>query len=113
VEADVGLSATLQPQADALAGAAAACALMVRTRRFAQSVHIDAPPGCRVDDQYFHLAPGAGRTVRLWLPPSPAGRQPIRVSALNAAAVCRAVGGTAAAQLDDDYGAARRQSGAR
>ena len=38
--------------------------LVVRTRRFAQAIKVDVE-GFRPADDYFHLAPGAERTVRL------------------------------------------------
>jgi beta-mannosidase len=95
LEADVGLSATLQLPA-AAAGQAqplCECVLKIATRRFAQSVHIDAPAGCRLDDQYFHLAPGGSRALRLQLPRRELERRAplLRVSALNGAAACRAL----------------------
>jgi beta-mannosidase len=52
-ELDLGLTATLEGDE-----------LVVRTRRFAQAVAIDAP-GCVPDDDFFHLAPGAERRIRL------------------------------------------------
>jgi beta-mannosidase len=92
-EADVGLSATLQaPVASADQGGDRV--LVIGTRRFAQSVHIDLPPGCSADDQYFHLAPGASRRVRLRAPADGLDRRAVvRVSALNCAAACRALPG--------------------
>ncbi len=58
-ELDVGLSAEARSN-DGDDGAQ----LIVRTRRFAQSIAIDAA-GFEPDDSYFHLAPGGERTVRL------------------------------------------------
>ena len=57
-EADVGLTATATARADGDFD------LKVTTRRFAQSVCIEAA-GFTVDDDYFHLAPGATRTLRV------------------------------------------------
>ena len=60
-EPDVGLTAEARLDgADAGAGAA----LVVRARRFAQSIALDVE-GFEPDDAYFHLAPGEERTVRL------------------------------------------------
>ncbi len=57
-ELDVGLAAaaTIDPDGGAT--------LTVKTRRFAQSIAVDAD-GFVADDAYFHLAPGAERTIRL------------------------------------------------
>jgi beta-mannosidase len=57
-EPSVGLSATAVPSEGGN------YALTVRTERFAQSVAIRAPQFLP-DDNYFHLAPGTGRTVTL------------------------------------------------
>jgi beta-mannosidase len=40
------------------------CPLHISTRQFAQYVHIDVD-GFDVSDQYFHLSPGAAKTVLL------------------------------------------------
>jgi beta-mannosidase len=52
-ELDVGLSAELREDE-----------LVVRTRRFAQSVAVELE-GCEPDDNYFHLAPGSERIIKL------------------------------------------------
>jgi beta-mannosidase len=57
-EPDVGLVAEARP------GAGGAAALVVRARRFAQSLAIDVE-GFEPEDAYFHLAPGEERAVRL------------------------------------------------
>jgi beta-mannosidase len=57
-EADLGLTATVQP------GPEGTWDLHLATRRFAQSVAIDAP-GWRPQDSWFHLVPGGRRIVRL------------------------------------------------
>jgi beta-mannosidase len=57
-EADVGLTAVVT------ARTAGEFDLVVTTRRFAQSVRIEAA-GFMPDDDYFHLAPGGTRTIRL------------------------------------------------
>ena len=57
-ESDIGLVATVVGrQADTIE-------LNVRTVGFAQTVHVELA-GHAPDDDYFHLAPGASRTVRL------------------------------------------------
>ena len=65
----VGLPATREPDVGLrgearLGGNADEAELVVRTRRFAQSIAIDVE-GFEPDDAYFHLAPGEERTVRL------------------------------------------------
>ena len=55
-----------------------ASALAIRSRRFAQSVAIDAP-GHVASDNYFHLAPGQVRTIAL----AGTGRLRATISALN------------------------------
>ncbi|HEX5960709.1 MAG TPA: hypothetical protein VFY97_05630 [Rhodanobacteraceae bacterium] len=77
-EADVGLSAAIEPGDDAT------LTLRLGTRRFAQSVSIHAP-GYAPDDDGFHLAPGQVRSVRLQ-PHGDGDRKPARgsVTALNA-----------------------------
>jgi beta-mannosidase len=72
VETDVGLSA----EARALPGGA--FELTVRSRRFAQSVSIDAP-GFAADDDFFHLAPGAPHVVRL----TPSGAPPAAAASIG------------------------------
>jgi beta-mannosidase len=57
IEADLGLEAAAVRRGDLWQ-------VTVRTRRFAQWVAIDAP-GFRAGDSWFHLAPGAQRTVDL------------------------------------------------
>jgi beta-mannosidase len=56
-EPDVGLAAEARLDGDG-------AALVLRARRFAQSIAIDVE-GFEPDDAYFHLAPGEERTVRL------------------------------------------------
>jgi beta-mannosidase len=77
-EADVGLTATATARADGV------FALQVTTRRFAQSVCIEAA-GFEADDDYFHLAPGATRTIVL-RPVQPASVPRGCVRALNSSA---------------------------
>jgi len=55
---DIGLSAQVQLLADGSA------AITLTTRGFAQSVYFDLP-GFTAEDEYFHLAPGGERTLRL------------------------------------------------
>lgn len=79
-EADVGLSASATARADG------GFDLTLATRRFAQSVCIDAP-GFYAADDYFHLAPGATRVIALHR--EPAARQEAlrgQVRALNSLA---------------------------
>ena len=57
-ELDLGLVATARPRADG------GFEVSVRTRRFAQSLVIEAE-GFAADDAWFHLAPGGERTVYL------------------------------------------------
>jgi len=78
-EADLGLAAEMSPATDGTAE------LVVRTRRFAQAVTIDVP-GMTADDDFFHLAPGGERRVRLRRTRPEGGRTALgQVSALNAA----------------------------
>ena len=56
--APVGLEAIAQSERDGVV------ALTVRTRRFAQHIHIDVR-GALADDDHFHLEPGGERVVRL------------------------------------------------
>ena len=74
-ELDIGLTAS----ADATCGE-----VKISTRRFAQSVWIEAD-GFIAEDAYFHLAPGSERTVRLQRSPHDP-QKPLRgrVHALNA-----------------------------
>lgn len=60
-ELDIGLSATATPIA---AAATSAFEVRIVTRRFAQSVWIEAE-GCIADDAYFHVAPGSEKTILL------------------------------------------------
>jgi beta-mannosidase len=80
-EAEVGLTAIATARADG------AFALQVTTRRFAQSVCIEAP-GFEAEDDYFHLAPGATRTIVL-RPVQPASVPRGCVRALNSTAAAR------------------------
>ncbi len=57
-ESDIGLVAS------AAEGESGRWSLSIRARAFAQAVRIDAL-GFRPADQYFHLAPGSQRTIRL------------------------------------------------
>jgi beta-mannosidase len=81
VEADVGLTATARVSRPHWA-------LVVRARRFAQSVVVDVP-GFQPEDSWFHLAPGTQRVLTLEpladAPDSPAGQ----VRALNSIAGAR------------------------
>jgi beta-mannosidase len=79
-EADIGLSAT----AAACDGGEANFTLKLTTRRFAQSIWIEAD-GFIADDAYFHLVPGGEKTVSLRRCPGEPER-PLRgrVHALNA-----------------------------
>jgi len=58
LEHDLGLTAVARPQQDG------AWVVEVSTRRFAQWVALEVA-GCRPEDSWFHLAPGATRAVRL------------------------------------------------
>jgi beta-mannosidase len=82
VEADLGLTATGHRASDGT------WQVTVSTRRFAQWVRVDVP-GFVPSDSWFHLAPGAARTVALCAVSPPAGgtdRRPSgAVSALNLA----------------------------
>ena len=81
-ELDVGLTAEGRFDDDG-------ASLLVRTRRFAQSIAIDVD-GFAPDDAYFHLPPGSERTVRLR---RVADSAPLRgtLQPLNAAAVTKIV----------------------
>jgi beta-mannosidase len=58
LEAELGLEASARALSDG------DFALVVRSRRFAQAVAVDVP-GFVADDNYFHVAPGGSRQVRL------------------------------------------------
>jgi beta-mannosidase len=81
-ELDVGLSAAARTDGDG-------ATVVVRTRRFAQSIAVDVA-GFAPDDAYFHLAPGAERTIHLR---RIAGTAPLSgtLQPLNAAAVTKLV----------------------
>ena len=77
-ERDIGLTAQAQRDADGSA------LVTIRTARFAQSLHFDVP-GFIAQDEFFHLAPGSQRVVKLVV--SEPGTQPAlrgSVHALNA-----------------------------
>jgi beta-mannosidase len=82
-ETDVGLSVVVKPGADATERI-----VEIGTRRFAQSVTIDAP-GFIADDNGFHLAPGQTRAVVLRAPFAPPASTRGTISALNAEATAR------------------------
>jgi beta-mannosidase len=81
-ELDVGLVAETRADGDG-------ALVVVRTRRFAQSIAVDVE-GFVPDDAYFHLAPGGERTLRLH---RMSGSAPPRgtLQPLNAAAVTKIV----------------------
>lgn len=79
---DLGLTAV------ATALGEGALSVTVSTRKFAQAVHIDAL-GYIAEDQYFHLAPGSTRTVRLLPQAAPPARFSVLVQAMNAATPIR------------------------
>jgi beta-mannosidase len=84
LEADIGLTATAAP-ADGDRGTGA-WTVTVATRRFAQSVALDVA-GFVPSDSWFHLAPGATRSVTLVpVPDSEADRPRGSVRAVNARA---------------------------
>jgi beta-mannosidase len=89
-EPDVGLVAEAQ-----LAGADGDATLVLRARRFAQSLAIDVE-GFAPDDAYFHLAPGEERAVRLRRV-SGAGPPRGTVQPLNAEATTKVTVASAAA----------------
>jgi beta-mannosidase len=62
--------------------------LTVSTVRFAQSIAIHAP-GYLPDDNFFHLAPGASRAVRIKPTGAEAGKS-VMLQALNASAAVHA-----------------------
>ena len=74
---DVGLSANASPAEDGWH-------LSIECKGFAQSVHVEAA-GFVADDQYFHMAPHAKRTLRLKPRNSGAMSFEGTVHALNAA----------------------------
>ena len=81
-EAEVGLTAI------ATARAGGEFELKVATRRFAQSVSIEAA-GFEAGDDYFHLAPGATRTIVLRPGRNPVSAPRGSVRALNSTAAAR------------------------
>ncbi len=92
-EADVGLTAIATARADG------EFELKVATRRFAQSVSIDAA-GFEAGDDYFHLAPGATRTIvlrRARKPDPQAGSTP---GAGAPSGLVRALNSTTAARIE-------------
>ena len=87
-EPDVGLTAVASARSDSDFD------LKISTRRFAQSVWIEAD-GFVADDAYFHLAPGAATTVRLRrVPHEPQRSLRGRVHALNALTAAKIEGST-------------------
>jgi beta-mannosidase len=80
---DIGLRATAAPRPDG------GMDLTVRSERFAQSLWLEADD-FRAEDEYFHLAPGQSRTVRLLAIPGSKPR-PLRgcVHALNGSSAAR------------------------
>jgi len=79
-EIDLGMTAVAQPTAPD----AAAFAVTITSRRFAQAVCIEAD-GFVADDAYFHLAPGSAKTIELRRAPNePNKALRGRVQALNA-----------------------------
>jgi beta-mannosidase len=83
-ESDIGLTATATPRTNgATADSPSAFTVTITTRRFAQSVWIEAD-GFIAEDAYFHLAPGGTKTILLRrLPNDPAKPLRGRVHALN------------------------------
>jgi beta-mannosidase len=84
-----GLPSTREPDLGLAVAATAdgdGAALVISTRRFAQSISIDAP-GFAPDDDGFHIAPGGSRTVHLRRVAPGALRG--TVSALNSEATAR------------------------
>ena len=84
VEPDVGLAAT------ACAGEDGGWALSVTTRRLAQWVVVEVP-GYRPSDSWFHLPPGATRTLTLHRCGTEGGRPTGLVRAVNAQTSARIV----------------------
>lgn len=85
VEPEIGLTAVAGQGADGI------WSLTVTTRRLAQWVVIEVP-GFRPSDSWFHLAPGASRTVALHVVDS-TGNPSGQVRAFNAEATARIVVG--------------------
>jgi len=85
-EPELGLEGTLAPAAQA-GLPPGSLSLTLQTRRFAQFISLEAP-GFAPDDDFFHLAPGAARTLLLRRTAEPAGAQ-LLVSPLNASAPLR------------------------
>jgi beta-mannosidase len=84
-EPDVGLEATAEPATDGR------WSVSVTTRRFAQWVVVEVP-GFRPSDSWFHLAPGATRTLTLHPEGTDVGARPSgHVRCLNAQATSRLV----------------------
>ena len=77
--AEVGLTASASGDADG------AVEVTLKAQRFAQSLHFDVP-GFVAQDEYFHLAPGAERVVRL-LPETTGSAFAGHVGALNSHAL--------------------------
>jgi beta-mannosidase len=86
VEPEIGLAATARPGVDG------DWELAVTTRRLAQWVVVEVP-GFQASDSWFHLAPGASRTVALVPGRGPGGpeRPSGQVRALNSQAAARIV----------------------
>jgi beta-mannosidase len=91
-EADVGLTAVATERT------AGEFDLVVTTRRFAQSVRIEAA-GFMPDDDYFHLAPGGTRTIRL-RPARDSGASANGAAAPGPRGSVRALNSTAAARIE-------------
>jgi beta-mannosidase len=81
MEVDLGLVAAARPGSDG------SWTVTVTTRRFAQWVVVEVP-GFLATDSWFHLAPGASRSLGL-VPRGEAGRPAGLVRALNARATTR------------------------
>jgi beta-mannosidase len=92
-EADVGLTAV------ATARAGGEFDLKVTTRRFAQSVCIDAA-GFVAGDDYFHLAPGATRTIVLRPARTPDAQAGSTAGASAPSGSVRALNSTTAARIE-------------
>jgi beta-mannosidase len=83
-EPDVGLEATTQ------AGGDGEVILSITTKRFAQSVAVDLEGGVP-DDNYFHLAPGGRKTVRVKAAPGAKVQGVVRALNAHSPARIRAV----------------------
>jgi beta-mannosidase len=81
-ERGIGLQATLEQVDEQV------WSLSISTRRFAQFICIDVP-GYRPDDSWFHLAPGANRSVALHRDGSDTMTPRGQVRALNSVAAAR------------------------